>query len=102
MRSITRLFGAFGTLADSVLALAGVIDVAAGRLRLQLADDSAPQLGHGSPTAEIVDPGANSAIAELASSTKRGKVKCCLRIFSRPHCAVLRCITSYRVAAKKA
>lgn len=40
MRSITRLFGAFGTLADSILSLAGVVDVAAGRLRQQLAQET--------------------------------------------------------------
>jgi hypothetical protein len=42
MRSIARLFAAFGTLADSVLSLAGVIDAAAGRLRQQLDGDAAP------------------------------------------------------------
>lgn len=76
MRSITRLFGALGTLADSVLALAGVIDMASGRLRLHLADDSAPQVTHGSPMPEIVNPGANGAFGtEQPPSTKRGKAK---------------------------
>ena len=32
MRSITKLFGALGTLADSVLALASVIDTATAKL----------------------------------------------------------------------
>jgi hypothetical protein len=41
MRSITRMFSAFGTLADCVLALAGVVDVVTGRLRQQFALDEA-------------------------------------------------------------
>jgi len=77
MRSIGRLFGAFGTLADSLLALASVVDVAAARLRLQLADESAPRLAHDSPTAEIVDSGANGVVEaeQPAPSTKRGRVR---------------------------
>ncbi len=37
--------GAFGTLAESLLALASVVDVATGKLRLQLADEM-PALEH--------------------------------------------------------
>lgn len=37
MRSLTRLFSAFGTLADSLLALTGVLDGATNQLRQQLA-----------------------------------------------------------------
>lgn len=40
MRSITRLFGAFGTLADSLLSLASVVDAATAKLRLQLAGET--------------------------------------------------------------
>jgi hypothetical protein len=40
MRSISRLFTAFSTLADSLLALAGVVDLATGKLRQQLADET--------------------------------------------------------------
>lgn len=49
MRSITRLFGALGALADSILALSAVVDVATGKLRQQLALDgepAAPALPH--------------------------------------------------------
>jgi len=41
MRSIARLFSAFGTLAESILSLSGVLDAATGRLRQQLALDEA-------------------------------------------------------------
>ena len=44
MRSISRLFSAVGTLADSLLALAGVIDTATARLRLQLAGETEPHI----------------------------------------------------------
>lgn len=53
MRSITRLFGAVGALADSVLALAHVVDAIAGRLRQAVAlETDPPALGHG---AEVID-----------------------------------------------
>lgn len=48
MRSLTRLFNALATLADSVLSLACVLDGASNRLRHQLAEgsDAAPILEH--------------------------------------------------------
>src|SRR5262249_53269590 len=47
MRSITRLFSAFGTLADSILTLANVVDTATAKLRLQIANESeTPTLPH--------------------------------------------------------
>lgn len=53
MKSIARLFSAFGTLADSLLALAGVIDVATGRIRMQLAhEDTLPDVIEHQPAAE--------------------------------------------------
>jgi hypothetical protein len=67
MRSIIRLFGAFGTLADCILALASVINVATDKLRLQLASESEkPALPHG----EVIDATAGNG----ATSTKRRKV----------------------------
>jgi hypothetical protein len=42
MRSITRLFGVLGTLADRILALASVVNTATDKLRLQLATESDP------------------------------------------------------------
>lgn len=53
MRSLTKLFGAVGSLADSILALASIVDVATGRLRQNLAldDAEAPALPH----ADIID-----------------------------------------------
>jgi hypothetical protein len=67
MRSITRLFGAFGTLADSVLAVAGVIDIATGKLRQQLAVEAVEVIEH--QPAGVEGP---SDAAEPAS-TKRGR-----------------------------
>jgi hypothetical protein len=49
MRPIGKLFGAFGTLVDSLLSLASVVDVATTRLRLQLADDSRAALSYLTP-----------------------------------------------------
>jgi len=46
MRSTTKLFSAFATLADSLLALAGVVDVATGKLRQQLALDALEVIEH--------------------------------------------------------
>ncbi len=46
MRSISRLFGAVGTLADSLLALASVLDVATGKLRQQLVLDGVEVIEH--------------------------------------------------------
>jgi hypothetical protein len=67
MRSITRLFSAFGTLADSVLALASVIDTAAAKIRLQLGSETEPPaLMHG----EVID-----ATEETTPSMKRNKAK---------------------------
>lgn len=43
MRSMGKLFGAFGTLVDSLLSLASVVDVTTARLWLQLADESVSQ-----------------------------------------------------------
>ncbi|HTU18983.1 MAG TPA: hypothetical protein VMG10_13060 [Gemmataceae bacterium] len=52
MRSITRLFGVFGTLADSLLSLSGVIDAATAKLRLQLASETEPAA---LPLGEVID-----------------------------------------------
>ena len=63
MRSISRLFGAFGTLADSLLSLASVVNTATDKLRVQLANETdIPALPH----AEVID-------AEASPSTKRRK-----------------------------
>lgn len=76
MRSVTRLFAAFGTLADAVLALASVVDTVSAKLRLQLAhENDLPALG--SPSAEIVEHERNGAAESEAPATKRngrGKV----------------------------
>ena len=70
MRSITRLFGAFGTLADSLLSLASIIDAATSKLRLQIAAETEPAaLAH---TGEVID----GTAAEPTGSngpTKRGR-----------------------------
>jgi len=70
MRSISRLFSAFGTLADSVLSLASVIDGASDRLRHQLAldGDAAPILEHQPAVAE-----ANGEPAAANGTTRRGR-----------------------------
>lgn len=75
MKSITRLFAAFGTLADSVLSLASVVDTVSAKLRLQLAHETeVPALG--SPGVEIVDSGANGATETEPPATRRnGKGK---------------------------
>jgi hypothetical protein len=62
MRSIGKLFTAFATLADSVLSLAGVIDVATVRLRQQLALDEAGHVIEHQPVE-----------SEPTSSAKRSK-----------------------------
>jgi hypothetical protein len=41
MRSITRLFSAFGTLADSLIALASVVNATTGRLQHTIAAEDA-------------------------------------------------------------
>jgi hypothetical protein len=46
MRSISRLLSAFATLADSLLALASVVDGATGRLRQQLALEGPEVIEH--------------------------------------------------------
>ena len=57
MRSITRLFGAFGTLADSLLSLSGVIDAATAKLRLQLATETDPAaLAHAGEVLDHAEP----------------------------------------------
>jgi len=57
MRSIANVFTAFTNLAASVNSLAGVIDAASARLRLQLAGESEPPevLEH-SPAGEVQAP----------------------------------------------
>jgi hypothetical protein len=68
MRSISKLFAAFGTLADSLLALASVVDGATGRLRQQLAVEAVEVIEH--QPANVEGP---SEPAEPASSAKRGR-----------------------------
>jgi hypothetical protein len=67
MRSIGKLFTAFATVADSLLALASVIDTATARLRMQLALDTDPP---GLPHGEVLD---NAETDSGSPSTKRGK-----------------------------
>jgi hypothetical protein len=67
MRSITRLLSAFGALADSLLALASVVDGATGRLRQQLAVEAVEVIEH--QPAGVEGP---SDAAEPASA-KRGR-----------------------------
>jgi hypothetical protein len=68
MRSISRLFGAFGTLADSLLSLSAVVNTATDKLRLQLASESEPlALDHAS---EVID---NPSTDSGSTSTKRRK-----------------------------
>lgn len=62
MRSLARLFGAVGTLADSVLALAVVLDAATARLRQQLSlgGETSPQtIEHQLGSVENVQAAAN-------------------------------------------
>jgi hypothetical protein len=71
MRSITRLFSAFGTLADSLLALASVVNATTGRLQQSLAVEDAShviehQAAGGHPCPPDPDP---------APTGKRGKGK---------------------------
>ena len=69
MRSIARLFGEIGTLAESILALSAVVDKATGRLRQQLdLDEAPPALPHG----EVLD---NATESNGSATTKRGKAK---------------------------
>jgi hypothetical protein len=64
MRSIGNLFTAFANLAASVKALAGVIDVATGRLRQQLAlDDAVPALRHSDVLDAEEPPHLNATLA---------------------------------------
>lgn len=73
MRSITRLFSAFGTLADSLLSLASVVDTATAKLRLQLAEQTEPPaLIHGG---EVLDnaPGETSSTDSANTATKRNR-----------------------------
>jgi hypothetical protein len=69
MRSIGRLFAAFGTLADSLLALASTVDIAMGRLRQQLAVEAVEVLEH-QPAGEAspADPSAPEP-----ATAKRGR-----------------------------
>lgn len=64
MRSIGKLFSAFGTLADSVLALAGVMDTATARLRMQLAQEiDPPALDHSEAIDNVLPNGRKRAKA---------------------------------------
>ncbi len=67
MRSISRLFSAFATLADSLLELAGVVHLATDKLRQQLAVEAVEVIEH--QPAVVEGP---SDAAEPAS-TKRGR-----------------------------
>ena len=59
MRSITRLFSAVGTLADSLLSLASVVNTATDKLRLTLAGEVDPlALPH---NGEVIDNNAEPA-----------------------------------------
>jgi hypothetical protein len=70
MRSITRLFGAFGTLADSLLALASVVNTAKDKLRLQLAvEHETPALP---PAGEVIDAEADTP---TSNGTRKRKAK---------------------------
>jgi len=62
MNSIRSLWNALGNLAASINALAGVVDVAAGRLRQQLALD-------GEPSAVVLEHHSSEALDEPAPST---------------------------------
>lgn len=68
MRSITRLFGAFGTLADSLLSLAAVVNTTTDKLRLQLTQETEPvaTLPH---NGEVIDQQENGT-----DKSKRRKV----------------------------
>lgn len=64
MRSLARLFGAFGTLADSVLALASVLNNVTDRLRLQLsAEVDPPALPSAGEVIEHAEPEASGTAA---------------------------------------
>jgi hypothetical protein len=56
MRSISRLLGAFGTLADSLLSLASVVEVATGKLRQQLAAEEVHVIEHRPTDGATVTP----------------------------------------------
>lgn len=65
MRSISKLFGAVGTLADSLLSLSALVDTISGRLRMQLAlDTDPPQL-----PGEVIDGTTDSG----TSARRKGK-----------------------------
>jgi hypothetical protein len=69
MNAIRNVFAALPNLSASINALAGVIDLAAGRLRQSLAlDDAAPALPHG----EIID--ADSLSTKRSSRTSKAAV----------------------------
>lgn len=71
MRSIGRLFGAFGTLAESILSLSAVVDVATGRLRQALAFDEVPTVLDHQPAG-----GENVPLDGSSNGTaKRGKAR---------------------------
>jgi hypothetical protein len=71
MRSITRLFSAFGTLADSILSLASLIDTASAKLRLQLANETEPPaLMHG----DVIDA---EEPAPAKRNTRASKASAC-------------------------
>jgi hypothetical protein len=69
MRSITRLLSAFGTLADSVLALAGVVDIATGKLRQQLAVEAVEVIEH-QPAGVEASTGQGECPVEPASAQR--------------------------------
>lgn len=72
MRSIGKLFTAFGTLADSLLSLASVVDVATAKLRIQLASETEPTaLPHAN---EVID-NAEAEPSPSASTKRGGKAK---------------------------
>jgi hypothetical protein len=65
MRSISRLLSAFGTLADSLLALAGVVNITTDKLRQQLAVEAVEVIEH--HPADVEGP---SEAAEPASAKR--------------------------------
>ncbi|HTU23105.1 MAG TPA: hypothetical protein VMG10_34030 [Gemmataceae bacterium] len=71
MRSISRLFSAFGTLADSVLSLASVIDGATARLRLQIAAETEPAVIEHRPQGD--DVGSTDPLPSSNSTARRGR-----------------------------
>jgi hypothetical protein len=71
MRSITRLFSALGTLADSLLALAGVVNIATDKLRHQLAIEAVEVIEH-QPASDEASTAHPPCAVETATS-RRGR-----------------------------